>query len=119
MVEETFDYTSVLHLQLKDYFNNLLQTLQCDQETGEKKSESTLFFEEQEDILNLLIECDENNKENCFNYCEQFYFAKAESIYDIEFDQIAKFYEFVYDKMMQMKLQISEFPNLDMIRFLY
>lgn len=70
MVAETFDFTSVVHLQLIDYFNNLIQTLQCDGETGEKKSETSLFFEEDKKTLNILIDCDDNNKENCYSYCE-------------------------------------------------
>ena len=45
MINETFDYTSVLNLQLKDYFNNLIQTLQCEADSGERKLESSLHFE--------------------------------------------------------------------------
>lgn len=73
-------------------------------DTGERKTETSLFFEENKEILNHLIDCDENNKENCFSYCEQFYFTKTESIYDIDFLKIAKFYEFIYDKIMTLKL---------------
>ena len=37
--------------------------MQCDLDTGERKTETNIFFEEDKEILNTLIECDENNKE--------------------------------------------------------
>ena len=40
MISETFEFTSIYHLQLTDYFNNLLEVLQCDPLTGNQTEEN-------------------------------------------------------------------------------
>lgn len=119
MINETFDYTSVFHLQLVDYFNNLIQTLQCDSETGEKKSETSVFFEEDKAKLNMIIDCDQNNREHCFDYCESFYFTVFSSVFDVDFEKIGKMYEFVYDKVMSFKLKTTEPFNVEFVNYFY
>ncbi len=99
MVEDTFDFTSVYNLQLIDYFNNLAVLMQCDEYTGERRQETDLSFIPNESIVNLLVECDDKNKEDCFNYCKEFFFTNFESIYEVDFEKILKFFRFMLDKM--------------------
>lgn len=81
--------------------------------------ETSIFFEEDKKILNILIDCDENNKENCYSYCEQFYYTNFNSIWDVDFQKIAKMYEFLYDKVMSLKLKTTELINLENLRYFF
>ena len=95
MIEKTFDYTATYHLQLEEYFNDLIQVLQCDPKTGAFRKETELKFEHSQDIRDILIKCDTNKRENCYDYCSQFYYTRFNAIFDVDFEKIVKLYRFI------------------------
>lgn len=99
MIDNTLDYTTSYHLQLEDYFNDLIQVFQCDPDSGIYRKETDLVFKPNTKIREILIKCDENKRENCYDYCSDFYFTRFNSIFDVSFDQLADFYRFISNRM--------------------
>lgn len=99
MVDNTFEFTSTYNLQLIDYFNNLTTMLQCDVESGEQREETNVVFEPNSKIIDILVSCDEKNRENCFEYCQEFKFTNFESIWDVDQLKLLKLFKFVNSKI--------------------
>lgn len=58
--------------------------------------------------MSILVQCDEKNKENCFDYCENYFFTKFNSIYDVDFEKIFDFFKFIKNKMEFLKMPIIQ-----------
>ena len=64
-----------------------------------------MTFESNKEIVNVLVDCDEKNKENCYNYCYNYYFTKFKSIYDVDFEKIYELFVFIKNKMEFSKMK--------------
>lgn len=119
MVDSTFDFTSAYNLQLIDYFNNLTTVLQCDSESGQQREETSVIFEQNSKIIDILVSCDEKNREDCFEYCQEFKFTNFDSIWDVDHEKVLKLFKFVNGKIENMgKDKVGKF-NIDGLRVIY
>lgn len=119
MIKDTFDFTSAYNLQLIDYFNNLIKVLQCDPIYGEERQETKLKFEENKAIIDILVKCDEKDRENCFDYCNNFYFTKFNSIFDVDFKLVYDFFKFLVSKVNSLKIPTDNLINHDALRIIF
>lgn len=119
MIKDTFDFTSAYNLQLIDYFNNLVKVLQCDPVYGEERQETSIKFEENKPIIDILVKCDEKDRENCFEYCSNFYFTKFNSIFDVDFQLIYDFFKFLSSKVNSLKIHTDNNINHDSLRIIF
>lgn len=119
MVKKTFDYTASFHLQLLDYFNDLIQVLQCDIKTGFFKQETDLIFEHNDSIKDILTSCDDNDREKCIEYCNEFYFTSLNSIFDVNFDKVVDLYNFIKNKMRAYGIDTNGKVNEEQLPAIY
>lgn len=119
MVKNTFNYTSAYHLQLIDYFNNLIKLVQCDPNQGEIRIETDIKFEENKDIIELLVKCDEKDRENCIEYCSNYFFTKFTSIFDIDFELVYEFFKFITSKVTTLKIPTQDDFNHESLRIIF
>lgn len=54
-----------------------------------------------------MVDCDEKNKENCYNYCYNYFFTKFNSIYDVDFMKIYELFKFIKSKMEFSKMKME------------
>ncbi len=115
MVEETIQFTNIYHSTLRNYLNNLIVLLKCDSKFGDYRDEFNLKIPTNFKLLKLLLECEPGKDEECFEYCQNFFFGNFNSVFDVDFQMIKDIVKFVHNKMNLFKLKFEQMLSLIVI----
>ncbi|MCA6493159.1 MAG: hypothetical protein IM572_10830 [Chitinophagaceae bacterium] len=94
MMTNFFDYVNIYNYQLVDYFNNIVELVQCDKDTGILNKNEIIEFQSNDKVNNIIADC-QTSREYCERFCQQFKFLDIESALDIDIQTLRKFYNFL------------------------
>lgn len=100
MTDNTFDFTSLYYLNIADFFNNLMELLQCDKHGGKFSEEVVLErFGLGPRGKELIKNCIKKERSFCVDYCAEFEFSGIESFLDPNIQRLKNFYDFAIFRM--------------------
>jgi hypothetical protein len=113
MIDNTFDFTSVWYMNFTDFFNNLLELLQCDKHAGKYSQDVVIDpFGAGPRGKEIIKNCIKKERSFCVDYCSTFNISDMNSFSDINIERITNFYEFVLFRMNDYyKMEIKS--NID------
>ena len=69
--------------------------------------------------MDLLLDCDSQNRENCTEYCQNFFYTNFTSIFDVDFEKLIKVFQFVKTKMQYFKIKQEISINEDSLKIIH
>jgi hypothetical protein len=100
MVDNTFDYLSMYYMNITDFFNSLIELLQCDKHGGKYSEEVVLEpFGMGARGRDLIKDCIKKEKAFCADICAEFEFSAISSFYDPSLIKLKNFYDFALFRM--------------------
>ena len=112
MMANYFDFVSVFNMQLVDYFNNVIDLVQCDKSTGLMSKEVLIEFNSNPRLEQVIADCGAS-REYCESFCEEFKFIDLESDIDLNVDTLRKFYNFLDVQLKEQDVTMAGFIDSD------
>ena len=100
LTDNTFEFVSVWYMNIADFFNNLMELLQCDKHGGKYSEEVVLDkFGLGPRGKELIKDCIKKERSFCVNYCAEFEFSDTTSFFDPVISRVKGFYDFALFRM--------------------
>ena len=119
-IDNTFDFVSIWYMNIADFFNGLINLLQCDKTYGKYSEENELEpFGLGPRGKELVKQCLNKEKSFCVDYCAEFEFSEAVSFYDPPIERIKAFYDFAIFRMNDYyEIEIKTVIDTDLFHML-
>lgn len=98
LMDSHYNFLLSYYMQLVDYFNDVVDLLQCNQETGAFNQEYAPKFKPNQAVADLLMRCSDNKK-YCVELCQQFSFASLKGLLELNVEELKDYYEWLESKM--------------------
>ena len=100
LTDNIFDYVSVFYMNIADFFNNLIDLLQCDKYGGKFSEEVILeTFGLGPRGKELIKNCIKKEKSFCIDFCAEFNFSENSSFFDPSLVRLKNFFDFALFRM--------------------
>ena len=101
MMGSYYKFLLEYHMQLIDYFNDVVSLLQCSRSEGTFEEQFAPKLSASDRINNILLKCAENKK-YCVDFCEEFSFTSVKSSLELDTVSISAVYYWVAGKLREL-----------------